>query len=73
MSRRLFDLWRLERHFELVVCPLLLDELEQVLGRDRSRTFIDIDDLHELMTLLRHDATVVPDPTNIGAGDRRPG
>ena len=39
VSRQLLALWREER-FELVVCPVLLEELHGVLMRDRFRRWI---------------------------------
>ena len=62
VSRRLFDAWRAGRRYELVICPLLLQELEDVLSRDRFRRFLTSEDRHVLIALLRMDATAVADP-----------
>ncbi|HVM18890.1 MAG TPA: putative toxin-antitoxin system toxin component, PIN family [Egibacteraceae bacterium] len=62
VSRRLLDAWRVERRYELIVCPLLLDELDDVLSRDRFHRFITPDEREALMALLRSDATAVADP-----------
>lgn len=65
VSRRLVEAWRPERRFELIVCPLLLDELEDVLPRERFRRFLDLDDVEVLMAQLRTAAVVVADPDEI--------
>lgn len=62
VSRRLFDAWREERRYELIVCPLLLDELDDVLSRDRFQRFITSDEREGLLALLRSDAATVADP-----------
>lgn len=65
VSRRLFDAWRTERRYELVVCPSLLDELDDVLSRDRFQRFMTADERQTVMALLRSDATTVADPEAI--------
>jgi uncharacterized protein len=65
VSRRLLEAWRRERRFELIVCPLLLDELEDVLRRGRFRRFLDLDDVEVLMAQLHTAAVVVTDPEEI--------
>lgn len=65
VSRRLFDLWRGERRYELIVCPMLLGELADVLARERFGRFITPDDREVLMTLLHTEATLVTDPTHV--------
>lgn len=47
---------------ELVVSPLLLEELEGVLSRDKFRRYFDLGAAREYVDLLRHDASVVADP-----------
>ena len=47
---------------ELVVSPLLLEELEGVLGRQKFRRYVDLDAVHEYIDLLRREALAVPDP-----------
>ena len=47
---------------ELIASPLLFEELESVLKRDKFRRYFDLDAAHKYVDLLRHDATVVPDP-----------
>ena len=47
---------------ELVVSPLLLEELEGVLSRDKFRRYFDLSAARKYVNLLRRDATVVADP-----------
>jgi uncharacterized protein len=63
VSRRLFDLWR-EQRFELVACPMFLDELDEVLRRDRFRRVIAPDEVDARLSPLRTGATVVEDPAD---------
>ena len=48
--------------FELIVSPLLLDELESVLRREKFRRYVDLDVVVAYMDLLRRDAHLAPDP-----------
>ncbi len=54
-----------KKSFELIVCPLLLDELEEVLRRDKFRRWISTDKVDILVSRLRGEATTVPDPVSI--------
>jgi uncharacterized protein len=65
VSRHLFDLWREHRQFELVVCPLLLEELSEVLQRARFRAVIASEEVDALVTFLGNEALLVNDPTDI--------
>lgn len=47
---------------ELIVSPLLLEELEDVLGRQKFRRYVGLDAVREYVDLLRREALVVPDP-----------
>lgn len=67
VSRRLLDLWREGRTFDLVVCPMLLDELSDVLHRERFRDVIAPDEADALVTFLRNEADLVADPIEIPA------
>jgi uncharacterized protein len=67
VSRRLLDLWRLHRAYELIVCPLLLEELQEVLERERFRPLITIEEVEVLLDLLRYEAIQAPDPTDVPA------
>jgi putative PIN family toxin of toxin-antitoxin system len=48
--------------FQLVVSPLLLDELETVLARPKFRRYLSADDARRFVTLVREFADVVDDP-----------
>ena len=47
---------------ELVVSALLLEELEDVLGRKKFRRYVDPATVREYIDLLRHEALIAPDP-----------
>jgi putative PIN family toxin of toxin-antitoxin system len=47
---------------ELVVSPLLLEELGDVLGRQKFRRYVDLASVREYIDLLRREALAVPDP-----------
>lgn len=48
--------------FELIVSPLLLDELEAVLRREKFRRYVDLNSVATYLDLLRRDAKLVADP-----------
>ncbi len=48
--------------FELVVSPLLLEELEEVLRREKFRRYVDLDTVSDYIGLLRRESVVVADP-----------
>lgn len=48
--------------FDLVVSPLLLDELESVLRRKKFRRYVDLDGVATYLHLLRRDAQLAADP-----------
>jgi putative PIN family toxin of toxin-antitoxin system len=52
----------LERRFELVACPQLLDELSGVLLRDKFRRYVTQDEVRQFVAGLAAVATVVDDP-----------
>ena len=52
----------LEGEFELVVSDALLDELESVLGYPKIKQRVSRDRAGRLLTLLREEALVAPDP-----------
>ena len=53
-SHRLVQAWRERREFALVICPVLVDEVEDVLTtRPRLRRWIDIDLAREYVDILR--------------------
>jgi uncharacterized protein len=49
--------------FELVVSPLLLEELGSVLVREKFRRYVDPDAVDHYVGLLRRDATIAADPS----------
>jgi len=51
-----------EGRFELVVSPLLLDELRRVLRREKFRPFLTLEAGEQLVEALSRNATVVDDP-----------
>lgn len=48
--------------FDLIVSPLLLDELESVLQRKKFRRYVDLDGVTAYLDLLRRDAELAADP-----------
>jgi len=54
----------LEGRFELVVSPLLLEELERALAYPKLRERIQPDEAEALVAWLGREATVVDDPTD---------
>lgn len=49
-------------HIDIIVSPLLLDELDTVLRRPKFRRWLTVDDIQAYVTFLRAHATVVEDP-----------
>ena len=47
---------------EMIVSSLLLEELERVLRRDKFRRYVDLGEALEYLSLVRRNATFVPDP-----------
>lgn len=47
---------------ELIVSPHLLEELEDLLGRQKFRRYVDLGAVREYVGLLRREALLVPDP-----------
>jgi uncharacterized protein len=48
--------------FELVLSPLLLEELEEVLRREKFRRYVDLDGVAAYLELLQRDAVIAVDP-----------
>ena len=65
VSAELLDRWLMDRPFELVVCPALLGELRDVLGRDRFRRWISADEVARLVARLGDEALMVDDPAEV--------
>jgi putative PIN family toxin of toxin-antitoxin system len=52
--------------FELVASPTLLAELREVLGREKFRRYVAEAEAIAYVDLIRHEATVLDDPTPSG-------
>lgn len=52
--------------FELVASPRLLEELEEVLARDKFRRYVGLDVVGDYLVRLRSDALMVRDPEEPG-------
>jgi putative PIN family toxin of toxin-antitoxin system len=48
--------------FELIVSPLLLEELKLVLLREKFRRYVDLDVVDRYVELLRREAAMAADP-----------
>lgn len=48
--------------FELIASPLLLEELESVLRREKFRRYVDLDAVGAYLDLLRREAQLAEDP-----------
>lgn len=66
-SSQLIDRWLTDRPFELIVCPMLIDELRDVLSRDKLRRWLTLQDAERLVDRLGTEAENRPDPTEIPA------
>jgi putative PIN family toxin of toxin-antitoxin system len=60
-SARLLAAWTEER-FDLIVSPALLDELADVLSRERLRRWLSPDEATAFAAVLRAGAIMTPDP-----------
>ena len=58
--------------FELVVSPLLLEELEEVFAARSLRRYVDLDTVSDYIGLLRRDSVVVADPEGAPPAALRP-
>jgi putative PIN family toxin of toxin-antitoxin system len=47
---------------ELIVSPLLLEELAGVLAREQFRRYVGLDAVRDYLDLLRREAVAAPDP-----------
>ncbi len=52
--------------FELVASPTLLAELREVLGREKFRRYVAEAEAIAYVDLIRHEATILEDPTPSG-------
>jgi putative PIN family toxin of toxin-antitoxin system len=67
---RILDRWR-AGELDVVVSPVLLAELDRVLGYEKIRRRVAPEDAQELVAELRHHAVVVEDPIEVEAGVTR--
>ena len=65
VSARLLDHWLTLRSFEVIVCPLLIAELRDVLGRDKFRRWITQAEATLLLERLEQEAESRRDPVDI--------
>jgi len=47
---------------DLIVSPLLIEELRRVLAREKFRRYVDLDTVDDYIGLLESEATHAPDP-----------
>jgi uncharacterized protein len=69
---QLMRLWRL-RHFDVIISPKLLAELDRTLRRDRFRERVTLADVDDLVDELRRTAQLVDDPAHPPPLSRDPG
>jgi uncharacterized protein len=67
---RILDRWR-TGEFDIVVSPALLAELDRVLGYEKIRRRVALEDAQELVAELRHHAVVAEDPIEVEVGVTR--
>lgn len=65
VSARLLDHWLTVRSFEIVVCPMLIAELRDVLGRKKFRRWLTETEAALLIGRLEQEAEVRRDPAEI--------
>lgn len=71
--KRLLDLWRATRAFDLIACPRLLREVSVVLlDRPRTRRLIAPNTARAHLDRLLADAEIVPDPASAEQFTRDP-
>ena len=58
---RVFRLW-FDGAYELIVSPMLLDELERALGYSKLRDRVSTDETEKLLDILDRGGTAVQDP-----------
>jgi predicted nucleic acid-binding protein len=65
VSAELVDRWLTERPFEIVTCPSLIDELRDVLGRDKFRRWVTVAEAQLFIDRLETEAESWADPTAV--------
>jgi putative PIN family toxin of toxin-antitoxin system len=68
---QLMRLWRL-RHFDMIISPKLIAELDRTLRRDRFRGRVTLADVDDLIDELRRSAQLVDDPEHPSPVSRDP-
>jgi putative PIN family toxin of toxin-antitoxin system len=71
-SHRLVQAWFEHGAFELIVCPRLLEEIDDVLARPRLRRWLDADAATRFVATIRLTADVMLDPPEQTATTRDP-
>lgn len=72
VSARLLDRWLTLRSFEIVVCPMLIAELRDVLGRDKFRRWITEQAAALVVGRIELEAEAWRDPVEIPASTPDP-
>ena len=67
VSAELLDRWLTDRPFDVVVCPALIDELRDVLARDRFRRWISTHEADLLVGRLESEGERRANTTDIPA------
>jgi len=62
----------LQRRYELVICPALLSELHEVLGRDAFRRYFTVDEAAEFVGAVAGASDEVDDPAAVKPVSRDP-
>lgn len=69
-SNRIVTRWLEQGDLDVVACPALLAEVEDVLGRPRIQKRADPKSSQRYLTTIRRIADLVPDPTDVEATTR---
>jgi hypothetical protein len=65
VSAELVDRWLTDRPFEIVTCPSLIDELRDVLARDKFRRWVTVEQAQLFIDRLESESESWADPTDI--------
>jgi uncharacterized protein len=65
VSADLLDRWLTDRPFDIVICPALIDELRDVLARDRFRRWISLRESGLFVARIEEEAERWADPTDV--------
>lgn len=72
VSAQLIDRWFVDRPFEIVICPHLIDELDDVLGRDKFRRWLTVEEARQFIDRLETESDGWPDPVDVPAVTQDP-